>query len=179
MSFAAVLLCGGKSTRMGRDKAFIDWNGRPLWQVQLEKLQQLGPERLLISCRAEQNIVSDAERVFDPIDANDGPLGAITRCLELVQTPLLVLAVDMPWMTVEFLRDRILPGGFFRGPHGYEALCAVYEPAMLPVLQEALRQKQLALQRVIEKATPAIHDLSFEDELFFRNANTQADLSSS
>ena len=179
MSFAAVLLCGGQSTRMGRDKAFIDWQGRPLWQVQLEKLRQLAPERLLISCRAEQNIVSVAEMVFDPVDANDGPLGAITRCLELVQTPLLVLAVDMPWMTIEFLRDQILPGGFFRGPHGFEALCAVYEPAMLPVLQEALRQKQLALQRVIEKASPAIHELSIEDESFFRNANTQADLSSS
>ena len=82
MSFAAVLLCGGQSTRMGRDKAFIDWQGRPLWQVQLDKLQQLGPERLLISCRAEQkvgqvfNLSSIAsECVFDPPEADDGPLG--------------------------------------------------------------------------------------------------------
>jgi molybdopterin-guanine dinucleotide biosynthesis protein A len=186
MNFAAVLLCGGKSTRMGRDKAFIEWNGRPLWQVQLEKLHQLAPERLLISCRAEQkvgqvfNLSSKVpEIIFDPPDTDDGPLGAITRCLELVQMPLLVLAVDMPWMTVEFLRTRILPGGFFRGQHGFEALCAVYEPAMLPVLQAALRQKQLALQRVIEKTSPVTHPISIEDELFFRNANTQADLSSS
>ena len=176
MSFAAVLLCGGRSTRMGRDKAFIDWNGRPLWQVQLEKLHQLGPERLLISCRAEQNIVSDAEMVFDPIDANDGPLGAITRCLELVQTPLLVLAVDMPWMTVEFLREHILPGGFFRGPHGFEALCAVYEPAMLPTMQKALAERRLALQRVIEACQPRVHDLSEEHAPFFRNANTPEEL---
>jgi molybdopterin-guanine dinucleotide biosynthesis protein A len=176
MSFAAVLLCGGRSTRMGRDKAFIDWNGRPLWQVQLEKLQQLGPERLLISCRAEQNIVSDVEMVFDPIDANDGPLGAITRCLELVQRPLLVLAVDMPWMTIEFLRERILHGGFFRGPHGFEALCAVYQPSMLPTMQTALAAHCLALQRVIEACQPRVHELTEEDASFFRNANTPEEL---
>lgn len=177
MSFAAVLLCGGKSTRMGRDKAFLDWNGRPLWQVQLEKLHQLAPQRLLISCREEQNIVCHAETVFDPIDSNDGPLGAITRCLEVVQTPLLVLAVDMPWMTVEYLRNHILPGGFFRGPHGFEALCAVYEPSMLKTMQNALAEHRLALQRVIEACQPRIHELTAEHTLFFRNANTPEELS--
>jgi len=176
MSFAAVLLCGGKSTRMGRDKAFLDWNGRPLWQVQLEKLHQLAPQRLLISCREEQNIVCDAEMAFDPIDSNDGPLGAITRCLELVQMPLLVLAVDMPWMTVECLREHILLGGFFRGPHGFEALCAVYEPAMLQNMKNALAERRLALQRVIEACQPRVHELTDEHAPFFRNANTPEEL---
>lgn len=178
MSFAAVLLCGGKSTRMGRDKAFLDWNGRPLWQVQLEKLQELSPQRLLVSCREKQDIVSDAETVFDPIDSNDGPLGAITRCLELVQIPLLVLAVDMPWMTSAFLREHILAGGFFRGPHGFEALCAVYEPSMLKTMQNALAERRLALQRVIEACQPRIHELTDEHAPFFRNANTPEELSS-
>ena len=177
MSFAAVLLCGGKSTRMGRDKAFLDWHGRPLWQVQLEKLQQLSPQRLLVSCREEQNIVSDAERVFDPIDSNDGPLGAITRCLELVRMPLLVLAVDMPWMTVECLREHILPGGFFRGPHGFEALCAVYEPAMLQNMKNALAERLLALQHVIEACHPRVRELTAEIVGYFHNANTAEDLS--
>lgn len=176
MSFAAVLLCGGKSTRMGHDKAFLDWHGRPLWQVQLDKLQELSPQRLLISCREEQNIVSNAEMVFDPIDSNDGPLGAITRCLELVQKPLLVIAVDMPWMTVDFLREHILPGGFFRGPHGFEALCAVYELAMLESMQKALGDRRLVLQRVIEACQPHVHKLSAEHAPLFRNANTLDEL---
>ena len=177
MSFAAVLLCGGKSTRMGRDKAFLDWNGRPLWRVQLEKLQQIAPQRLLISCREEQNTVCHAEMVFDPIDSNDGPLGAITRCLEMVQMPLLVLAVDMPWMTSAFLREHLLPGGFFRGPHGFEALCAVYEPSMLKTMQNALAEHRLALQRIIEACQPRVHELTAEHTLFFRNANTPEELS--
>ena len=184
MSFAAVLLCGGKSTRMGRDKAFLDWNGRPLWRVQLEKLQELAPQRLLISCREEQkveqvfNLFSKApEFVYDPPNTDDGPLGAITRCLELVQTPLLVLAVDMPWMTSAFLSNHILPGGFFRGPHGFEALCAVYEPSMLKTMQNALAEHRLALQRIIEACQPRVHELTAEHTLFFRNANTPEELS--
>lgn len=176
MKFSAVLLCGGKSTRMGRDKALIEWEGMPLWQFQLQKLQKLGPERLLISCREEQNIACDAERVFDPIDTDDGPLGAITRCLELVQMPLLVFAVDMPWMTVECLREHVLPGGFFRGEHGFEALCAVYEPTMLPTMQKALSGRRLALQRVIEASQPRVCEVCEEHVAYFRNANTPKEL---
>ena len=179
MNFAAVLLCGGRSSRMGCDKALIEWHGRTLWQTQLDKLRQLQPERLLISCRREQQILSDVKMVFDPANTDDGPLGAITRCLELVDRPLLVLAVDMPWMTVEFLRDQILPGGFYRGPHGFETLCALYEPRMLPTMQKALTERRLALQHIVEACQPRMDKLLEKHAIFFRNVNTQADFRSS
>ncbi|MBK8092329.1 MAG: molybdenum cofactor guanylyltransferase [Verrucomicrobiaceae bacterium] len=177
MSYAAVLLCGGRSTRMGRDKALFEWHGQPLWALQIEKLGTLAPVRLLLSCREEQGIRHPAaECVYDPPGSDDGPLGAITRCLELVQMPLLVLAVDMPWMTADFLRERVLPGGFFRGEHGWEALCAVYEPRMLPVMQKALHQRHLALQPVIDACSPLAREMASEDRAFFRNANHPDDL---
>ncbi|MBL9134204.1 MAG: molybdenum cofactor guanylyltransferase [Verrucomicrobiaceae bacterium] len=186
MRFSAVLLCGGKSTRMGRDKAFIPWEGMPLWELQLRKLQALGAERVLVSCRAEQNVgqvfnlsaegSSPPEFIFDPPESDDGPLGAITRCLALVNMPLLVLAVDMPWMTEAFLRAEVLRGGFFRGAHGYEALCAVYEPAMLPVMEKALRERHLSMQRVIGSACVVTRGITAEQEGFFRNANEPSEL---
>lgn len=177
MNFAAVLLCGGRSTRMGRDKALLDWEGMPLWQFQLRKLRALEPTRLLVSCRAEQNVpADDYEAVLDPPDTDDGPLGAITRCLSLVDMPLLVLAVDMPWMTTCFLRDEILPGAFFRGAHGYEALAAVYQPVMLPALQSALQARQLALQRILTQIAPMTREVTPEHAPLFRNANTADEL---
>jgi molybdenum cofactor guanylyltransferase len=176
MSFAAALLCGGRSTRMGRDKAWIDWEGMPLWRYQMQKLRELAPQRLILSCRKEQQIITEAECLDDPPGADDGPLGAITRCLTEVQMRLLVLAVDMPWMPVSYLREQILPGGFSRSEHGLEVLCAVYEPEMLPEMQKALQERRLSLQRVIEKCSPITREIPAEDKMLFRNANEPGDL---
>ncbi len=186
--FATVLLAGGRSTRMKQDKALLHWHGQDLWQAQLHKLQSIGASRVLLSCRREQPLFpgDSVEVIHDPEGIDDGPLGAITRCLECVQMPLLVLAVDMPWMTAAFLREHLAPtaepvcGQFYRGPHGDEVLAGLYVPAMLPLMQAALREKHLALQPVIEAsvklglATTCV--LGPDQIAFFRNANTPDDL---
>ena len=41
MTFSALLLAGGESRRMGRDKATIEFDGRPLWKRQMELLRAL------------------------------------------------------------------------------------------------------------------------------------------
>ena len=186
--FATVLLVGGRSTRMKQDKALLHWHGQDLWQAQLNKLQSIGASRVLLSCRREQPLFpGDAvEIIHDPEGIDDGPLGAITRCLERVQMPLLVLAVDMPWMTAAFLREHLVPaaepvrGQFYRGPHGDEVLAGLYVPAMLPMMQAALREKHLALQPIIVTAVHSelafTHALGDEQMPFFHNANTPADL---
>lgn len=186
--FAAVLLAGGRSTRMKQDKALLHWHGQDLWQAQMHKLQSIGAARVLLSCRSNQPLfASDGfETLHDPEGIDDGPLGAITRCLHIVQMPLLVLAVDMPWMTAAFLREQLRKhdnseqGWFFRGPHGDETLAGLYVPAMLPLMQKALTQQDLKLQHVVEAAVHAglaiTHPLGDEQMPFFHNANTPADL---
>ncbi|WP_395750278.1 molybdenum cofactor guanylyltransferase [Prosthecobacter sp.] len=188
--FAAALLAGGRSTRMKQDKALLHWHGQDLWQAQLHKLQSLGAERVLLSCRGDQPLYvspsDEVEIVLDPEDADEGPIGAITRCLEQVQMPLLVLAVDMPWMTAAFLREQLHKhdspdkGWFFRGPHGDEALAGLYVPSMLPLMQDALAKKDFKLQHIIEAAVHTglaiTHTLGDEQMPFFHNVNTPADL---
>jgi molybdopterin-guanine dinucleotide biosynthesis protein A len=188
--FAAVLLAGGRSTRMKQDKALLHWHGQDLWQAQLHKLQSIGASRVLLSCRREQSLfVSEGEGVeivHDPAGVDDGPLGAITRCLDRVHMPLLALAVDMPWMTAAFLREHLVPAGepvrgqFYRGPHGDEVLAGLYVPAMLPLMQNALREKHLALQPIIEACVHsdlATTEMLSDDQMpFFHNVNTPHDL---
>lgn len=186
--FAAVLLAGGRSTRMKQDKALLHWHGQELWQAQLHKLQSLGAARVLLSCRREQPLfVNDGvEIIHDPAGVDDGPLGAITRCLDRVQMPLLSLAVDMPWMTAAFLREQLGKhenpdqGWFFRGPHGDEVLAGLYVPAMLPLMQTALSEKRLALQPIIEACVHsdlATTQMLGDDQMpFFHNVNTPHDL---
>lgn len=173
---------------MKQDKALLHWHGQDLWQAQMHKLQSLGAARVLLSCRREQPLFPDGgvEVVHDPEGVDDGPLGAITRCLEIAPMPLLVLAVDMPWMTTAFLQENLVPqensplGKFFRGQHGDEVLAGLYVPAMLPIMHAALREKHLALQPVIEACVhtglATTHPLSDDQAPLFRNANTPSDL---
>ena len=194
MKFSAALLAGGRSSRMAQDKAFLDWHGRPLWRVQLGKLVSLAPVKTFVAARAEQGFAALLSRepgnaaitcVNDPTDEDCGPIGAIARCLKLSAGPLLVLAVDMPVMSTEFLRERLLPaatetkGVVFRGPDGYEALAAVYVPAALPLFEAARAAGRFALQPLLaEIAEAGLCDtlaLQHDEEACFSNANTLAE----
>jgi molybdenum cofactor guanylyltransferase len=194
MKFSAALLAGGRSSRMAQDKAFLDWHGRPLWRVQLEKLISLAPEKIFIAARAEQDFAALLSRkpdnpaitsVNDPDGEDCGPIGAIARCLRLSAGPLLVLAVDMPVMSTDFLRERLLSvatettGVVFRGRNGYEALAAVYAPAALPFFEAALAAGRFALQPLLAEIAGAglcaALDVRTDEEAHFSNANTPAE----
>ena len=183
-TFAAALLAGGKSSRMGRDKALLDWHGEPLWRVQANKLSALSPERLLLSCREEQGLEAEeeyAEPVFDPPD-NPGPLGAIVRCLEVAEMPLVVLAVDMPYMTVAFLRGLLAEwrdeetGLVAHTGHGFEPLAAIYPQRALFLLRNQLAMQnyrmQSALEFLVGEGIMRVHELGGEEVPLFNNANT-------
>ncbi len=171
---------------MGRDKAWVEWNGEALWRGQLRKLEALGPSRLLLSCREEQRLDGTAaERLYDPPE-NPGPLPALARCLEHARVPVLALAVDMPAVTValleELLAEAELPevGAVYRGEEAYEPLCAAYPERMLPLLREAMAagnfRLQDVVQRAVEEAMLRVIPLSKEREALFFNVNTPADL---
>ena len=100
MSLSAVLLAGGESTRMGRDKATLEWRGLPLWAYQLQKLRAL-TSNIFVSARfAVRWRPADVKLVIDESPSR-GPLSGLTASLGITETDcLLVLAVDMPFMTV-------------------------------------------------------------------------------
>ena len=121
-TLAVALMAGGRSTRMGQDKACLkDREGRPLWQGRLMLLQELKADEVLISCREAQPYLAESgdRLVFDRWE-NAGPLGGIVSCLEAMQSDfLLVLAVDLPGMTklgLETLLAAAMPQGFADSP---------------------------------------------------------------
>lgn len=105
MTFSAVLLVGGESRRMGRDKATIVFQGRPLWQRQLQTLGELDLERIFVSAREGPSwLPSEIELILDE-PPSCGPLSGLTKALTLSDTThLAVLAVDMPFMTSKKLQ---------------------------------------------------------------------------
>lgn len=104
MSCSAVVLAGGQSARMGRDKAELALAGETLLERQLKLAQAVGAVELLISGRAGKNY----SRFGCPVVADNfpqaGPLAGIESALQVCRHPLLlVLAVDMPQMTTAVL----------------------------------------------------------------------------
>lgn len=179
-SFAAALLAGGASQRMGEDKALLLlWDGAPLWRRQVDLLRELGPAEVLVACRAEQSIHGEGFRILPDPPGESGPLPALVRCLEAARLPVLALGVDMPLMSVEVLRavlDRaVAQRGFVFHSNGfYQPMAALYPPTMLPFL-EAARETGRLQQALRAGVAAGVMDADLLPQGFksaFMNANT-------
>lgn len=139
-NFSAVILAGGQSRRMGRDKAWLPLDGQSLLARQLELIRQLAPAEIFVSGRADTDYCALGCRVLTDRFANVGPLAGVERALEATTTPLLlVLAVDLPDLTVDFLRRLAVgcvgeAGVVLRHAGHLEPLVAFYPKAAWPVL---------------------------------------------
>jgi molybdopterin-guanine dinucleotide biosynthesis protein A len=147
-----LILSGGNSTRMGRDKAALPYRGR----TEPDRLTALLPA----FCRhVFRSVAAGSPSAPDSIPdriAGIGPMGGILSALE--HTPdaaWLVVACDMPFLHAETLRFLIAG----RAPekaatcltrHGrLEPLCALYEPSITPRLRASVAQKEYGLRQVL------------------------------
>ncbi len=182
--FTAALIAGGKSSRMGADKRFLDIGGKPLWQHQLETLQKLDPAELLISAEANAAWPPGVRIVEDPLP-DQGPLGALHAVLSAASCDrVLVLAVDLPMMTAAFLTtfldETASIGVVPQRADFFEPLAAVYPRKCAGLVAESLRSGDLSLQSFVRKgmATRLIKSLKIDDGQvpLFSNINTPEDL---
>jgi molybdopterin-guanine dinucleotide biosynthesis protein A len=201
--FSALLLAGGASTRMGRDKALLPHpiSGRSLLEHQATLLRSLpGCAELLISAPPERAYrcsgeLATAQLVEDSLPGL-GPLGGVAAGLARAsQRRLLVLAVDLPWVTPRLLERLLDPAGSgapatteLRGSvprHAdgrFEPLCAVYPQAPEPrrAIEDALLWGRLSLQDLLHTACAAgwMQPLAIDESELrcFTNWNTPSDL---
>ena len=151
MNFSAALIAGGRSTRMGTDKAQLDWQGQPLWRHQWVTLQRCGAEVTVVCARKGQEF--PGVRVLLDETEDLGPLSGLLRALETSAQPLvLVLAADLPQMTATFLRGRLLAsvrdeiGVVPRLEGFYEPLAAIYPVRMAEEVRRRLQAEDRSLQ---------------------------------
>jgi molybdenum cofactor guanylyltransferase len=185
MNMSAVLLAGGESRRMGRDKATLLFRGRPLWQIQLDLLRKLQPEKIFVSARTDP-VWRPADMPFVPDEAPScGPLSGLSATLPQIHTDhLLVLAIDMPFMTPEYLRSLCDQVGPSRGVvpmigDRAEPLAAIYPKCTHLDLGAALSREEFSLQSVIKELLLAdklrLVKVSKDDERLFANLNEPDD----
>lgn len=133
-----LVLAGGRSTRMGTDKASLEYHGKTQVAHCHDLLRDYCDD-VFVSARADQ-ADSPAQAGFTPIyDAflEFGPMGGILSALRAhPDAAWLVLACDLPYVTPETLADLVESRNPFKLATAYvsdhdglpEPLCAIYEP---------------------------------------------------
>ena len=186
MNFSAVILAGGESRRMGRDKAWIEVRGQPLLSRALATVRRAGADEVFVSGRKDGNYPGvDCPVLFD-LNPGSGPLGGIERALGAMHSPmLLVLAVDLPNMTARFLRRLILccddrTGVVPKCRGELEPLAAIYPKRCHVLALDALRQTRLAARDFAEvcllEAAVRTFPVAAADFVRFANCNSPGDL---
>jgi molybdopterin-guanine dinucleotide biosynthesis protein A len=151
-----VVLAGGESRRMGRDKALVEVDGQPLWRRQSDVLRDAGAERVVVIRRSGQESIDHADCHFD-VFRNSGPLAGIHAGLGIGGYPLIaVLAVDMPGIDAawfEWLGASCLPGAGAVASHGgdLEPLAALYPSSSLPEVEARLGRRELSVQGLVRE----------------------------
>jgi molybdenum cofactor guanylyltransferase len=187
MTFSAVLLAGGESRRMGTNKATFLFRGKPLWQVQLETIRKLQPAEIFVSAKTDPSWRPDDVQFIADIPPSCGPLSGLAASLAKIHTTphLLALAIDMPFMTENYLRsicDAIEPG---RGvvakiDNRAEPLAAVYPREAEIEFRTACGGTDFSLQNVVRHLVTygKLLEISVteQERRLFRNVNNVSDV---
>ncbi|MDX2041454.1 MAG: molybdenum cofactor guanylyltransferase [Acidobacteriota bacterium] len=201
----AFIQAGGRSSRMGTDKAWLEINERPMIEHVLAAAEPVAASLSIVINQTNPNADRyrelaakwNARLLFDLHD-HKGPLGGIHTALKHCgeNESALILACDMPFLTTEFLsflckaHQSENPQSAIRNPQSItvptdhegrlQPLAAIYDQACLPAIEELLVTDRLRVDRLFEKAlTQAIpfSEIGKLDgaEKFFLNLNTPTD----
>jgi molybdopterin-guanine dinucleotide biosynthesis protein A len=161
-----LVLVGGRSSRMGRDKATLEYAGKPQAAVAYELLDGICAKTFL-SCRQGQEPLHGLPAVFDVV-ADIGPMGGIVSAFHAhPDKAWLVLACDLPFLTPATLRHLVAHRGASRLATAYrsahdgrpEPLCAIYEPAIAGKLKKLVAWDEVCPRKALIKLAALLLDL--------------------
>lgn len=150
---AGYVLVGGRSSRFGSDKALFEIDGKPLALHTAEKVRQAAGAVTLVGAPARYAHLG-LRTIPDPV-ADFGPLAGIVAALrDCTAARALIVAVDLPGVTVQMLRHLLAYGGDVVlpvQPDGRDQpLCAVYARRALPHLEKAIEAGRGKVTRALE-----------------------------
>lgn len=188
---SAIVLAGGQSSRMGRDKALIPLEGVPLLRRVCEVALNCTNEVYVVTPWPDryQDILPDACRLIQEVSLpgetkSHGPLVGFAQGVAQIQTDwVLLLACDLPQLQVTVLQDwathlektardtiALLP----RHPKGWEPLCGFYRRQCLPMLTQFINEGGRSFQHWL--AQHPVQELPISNTQSLFNCNTPADL---
>lgn len=160
--YSLLLLAGGKSSRMGRNKAELLYEGRTFVDSLLSKAKELGITQIYLS--GYQNEKEQVQVVWD-IYPQRGPLGGVHACMKAVNTPFcLVLPVDVPQIPIWILEELITYHEKNRFPingkdlpmiiqhrERKEYLIGIYPVTMMDFIEGKIKDQPVSVHRLLEE----------------------------
>ena len=195
--FEAFILIGGRSSRLGTDKAFVELGGKTLLQTAIETVRNALPSERITSVAGSSTqfainaITSDIPFIFD-LHEGRGPLGGIQAALSYAKTPwIFVLACDYPFVSDELINlmaekvseefGAVVPE---QNDGRMQPLCGFYKvSAARSVVKEIIERPRVPppMHEIVDQLSPGV--IKFEDYSFlngsgdfFLNINTIEDL---
>lgn len=173
----AVVFAGGKSSRMGEDKALLPFDQYPsLAQYQYQKLQKLFGD-VYISTK-DDKFDFDANMIYDTYEINS-PLGAIISVLRYTKKPTFILSVDVPLVDSAIIKklisdyDNRYIATIAQTQNGLEPLCGIYNVSFVPKAVQQFKQNNHKINYILQKEK--IKSIFFEDTNKFLNVNYPKD----
>lgn len=181
------VLAGGRSTRMGRDKAFLELDGVSLLEFALRRTQGLGEARILSGDAEDMErrarLAQFGPTVPDRV-ANAGPLGGIDAAL--ADAPgewVMVVPVDQPFLPAEALEAWFaevsatgVKAAWLAHPGGTEPLPLLVHRSLGPAVEAALLHGERRVLTVMQAVVPGAVATFRRETEWFRNLNSPGDL---
>jgi molybdopterin-guanine dinucleotide biosynthesis protein A len=177
---AGIVLAGGRSSRMGTPKAWLDWHGTTLLRRTCATVARgaAGPVVVVRAPGQELPALPAGVRVVEDAREGKGPLQGLLAGLEAVDDEVaFVASTDMPFLHPRFVAavcaavadaDAAVPR-----LHGFpQPLAAAYKTALRPLVAELVEQGRMTL--LLERCNVRwLDDLPHPESV--RNVNTRAD----
>ncbi|MBI2906104.1 MAG: molybdenum cofactor guanylyltransferase [Chloroflexi bacterium] len=185
---ASIVLAGGRSSRLGRDKLREVIGEKSVIQRVLEAVAPVSSEIIVVTADRELALPSyPAARLVHDIHPGKGSLGGIYSGIVMsTRYHSLVVAGDMPFLNTALLRHMVAASGSFdvvlpKVDDYVEPLHAVYSKDCLPAIEDLLRQDNLRILDFFDRVRVRYLeeeeiDLFDPKHLSFFNVNTEADL---
>jgi cyclic pyranopterin phosphate synthase len=157
-----LVLTGGKSRRMGTDKALLEYRGKPHAQYLYEVLEKVC-EQVFLSARPHQwegTPLQELPTITDQMAGSSPLIGILSAMQTHPQVNWLVVACDLPYLNAENLtelvnhyREDTIATAFISPEGGFpEALCAIYTPLAKPIMAEAYQNGELCPVKILQRS---------------------------
>lgn len=183
MHITGIILTGGRSSRIGTDKAFLEFEGKTLLNRALDFCESFCNE-VIISSNYPHHKIANCRYVTDEKEGC-GPIAGIYSCLkQSANNWNFVLSVDSPFVETDFVSflfskthgfDAVIP--FHK--NGKEPLIAIYHKNVFPEIESQLKTGNYRILALLNKVKTNFVDSQLWVEKYpnlFLNVNYLADL---